>query len=66
MGIDRSRYLTIQEAADKSGYTYEHLRRLVKSSKIDILQIDEHKYLIDYESVQRYMQEKPQRKPHSD
>jgi excisionase family DNA binding protein len=66
MGIDRERYLTVEEAAIRSKYTYEHIRRLVKTGSIAILEIAPRKYLIDWEDLQRYMMEKPQRKPHRD
>lgn len=66
MGIDRSRYLTVKEAAKRSGYDYGHLRKLVKSGAVAALEIDERKYLIDWQDLQRYKSEKPQRKPHAD
>jgi excisionase family DNA binding protein len=66
VNIDRSRYLTMQEAADKSGYDYDHIRRLVREGKVRTLPIDKRTRLIDWDDLQQYMQEKPQRKPHHD
>ena len=65
MGIDRTRYLTIKEAAEKSKYDYNYLLRLVAQNKVACLEIDEHKRLIDYPDLERYIAEKPQRKPHN-
>lgn len=64
MGIDRKRYLTIKEASAKSGYNYEHIRKLVKAGTVAILPIDDRKYLIDWESLQVYMQGRANRGPH--
>ncbi len=64
--IDRDRYLTMLEASHKSGYSYAHIRRLVKSGVVAVLEIDNRFRLIDYEDLQRYIHAKPQRKPHSD
>jgi len=64
MGIDRTRYLTIKQAAEKSGYDYDHIRKLVSSGKVASLEIDERKRLVDYPDLERYIAEKPQRKPH--
>ncbi len=66
MKIDRSRYLTMKEAADRSGYDYDHIRRLVKNDQLITLPIDGRTRLIDWEDLLRYMKEKPQRKPHRD
>lgn len=63
MTLDRTRYLTIQEAAEKSGYDYEHLRKLVKSGTVASLEISEHSRLVDWPDLQRYLKDKPQRKP---
>lgn len=65
MSIDRERYLTIQQAAERSGYSYAHVYKLVAEKKVAALEIDEHKRLIDYPDLERYVKEKPQRKPHS-
>jgi excisionase family DNA binding protein len=65
VGIDRNRYLTIKEAAERSGYDYHHLYKLVKSGAVASLEITEHTRLLDWEDLQRYKSEKPQRKPHS-
>jgi excisionase family DNA binding protein len=65
MSIDRTRYLTIKEAAQKSGYEYQHLRKLVKRGVIASLEISDRVRLVDYEDVERYIKEKPQRHPHS-
>jgi excisionase family DNA binding protein len=66
VNIDRSRYLTMREAADKSGYDYDHIRRLVREGKIRTLPIDKRTRLIDWDDLQQYIGEKPQRKPHQD
>lgn len=64
MTIDRTRYLTLQEAKKQSKYTYNHLRRLVKEGAIKILDIAPRSYLIDWLDLQRYMGEKKQRRPY--
>jgi hypothetical protein len=66
MGIDRERYLTLKEAANRSGYDYDHVRKLVKAGTVATLEITERTRLVDWFDLQRYMNEKPQRKPHSD
>jgi excisionase family DNA binding protein len=65
MGIDRTRFLTVKQAAERSGYSYEHLRKLVKSGAIEIFPIDERKYLIDWESLEHYQEGRKNRRPHS-
>lgn len=64
MAIDRKRYRTLQEASRDFKYTYNHLRRLVKEGAIKILEITPRSYLIDSKDLERYMREKPQRKPY--
>lgn len=63
MSIDRTRYLTVKEAAQKSGYDYQHLRKLVKHGVIASLEISERVRLVDYQDLLRYIDEKPQRRP---
>ncbi len=64
--MDRTRYLTLKEAAQRSGYDYEHLRRLVRGGNVQSLEISDRVRLVDWKDLQRYMSEKPQRHPHSD
>jgi excisionase family DNA binding protein len=64
--IDRERYLTLKEAAERSGYEYDHVRRLVKNGSVSVIDIDGRTRLVDWIDLLRYMNEKPQRKPHSD
>lgn len=68
MGIDRQRYLTMHEAAERSGYSYRHIQKLAGSGAVKILVLDLGHVirLVDYQDLQRYIEEKPQRKPHSD
>lgn len=63
MSIDRTRYLTVKEAAEKSGYDYQHLRKLVKRGVVASLEISDRMRLVDYEDLLRYINEKPQRRP---
>jgi len=64
--IDLDRYMTIKKAAERSGYEQEYLRKLVKKGAVDSVELDEHNRLVDWEDLQRYLKEKPQRKPHND
>lgn len=66
MNIDRTRYLTIEEAAKESGYDYEYLRRRVKAGTIASIPLTDRVRLVDYQDLLRYKDEKPQRKPHGD
>lgn len=66
MLIDRSRFLTIEESAEKSGYSSFHIYRLVASGEVASMDIGKVTHLVDYTDLLRYMQEKPQRKPHRD
>jgi excisionase family DNA binding protein len=66
MEIDRGRYLTLEEAAERSGYGYDHIRKLVKAGSVASLEIAPRHYLVDYDDLMRYKDEKPQRKPHKD
>lgn len=63
MNIDRNRYLTIKEAAERSKYEYEYVRKLVKKGVVASLEISERVRLVDYDDLMRYKNEKPQRKP---
>lgn len=64
MAIDRKRYLTLKEAQARSGYAYDHLRKLIREGQVAAIEIDPRKHLIDWEDLQRYMRENPQRKPY--
>ncbi len=63
MSFDRNKYITFKEAVERTGYRYDHIRRLVKTGAVASLEIDERKRLIDWDDLQRYMEEKPQRHP---
>jgi excisionase family DNA binding protein len=49
--------MTIGEAAERSGYSEGHLRRLVREGKIDGRRVGERMYLIDTQSLARYIDE---------
>jgi hypothetical protein len=59
--IDRARYLTMKEAAERSQYDYDHIRRLVKTGAVAYIEISERIRLVDWEDLQRYITAKPQR-----
>lgn len=63
--FDKNRYLPIKVAAERSGYDYQHLRKLVKKGAVASIEFTDRMRLVDYEDLQRYINEKPQRKPHS-
>ena len=64
MAIDRDRYLTLKEAQGRTGYAYDHLRKLIREGAVAAIEIDPRKHLIDWLDLQRYMKENPQRKPY--
>ncbi len=59
--IDRNRYLTYKEAAQKSGYTYDHVRKLVRDGVVQAIEPIEGMRLVDWQDVERYMATKPER-----
>jgi excisionase family DNA binding protein len=46
--------LTVAEAAEQSGYSEGHIRRLIRWGKIKARQIGARVYLIDAESLLKY------------
>jgi len=47
--------LTVAEAAEQTGYSERHIRRLARDSKIDARQVGGWLYLIDADSLAEYV-----------
>lgn len=64
MIIDGVEYLTVIQAAERTGYDPEHLRKLLRAGKVKSIEVDERKRLVAVTAIEEYQAEKPQRKPH--
>jgi len=53
--IDRDRFLTVTEAAKRSGYKYDTIRALVRKGQIESIEIAPRVRLIDWQSLQAHM-----------
>lgn len=56
-------YTDLGVVAGRTGYDREYLRKLAKRGAVDAVQAGE-TWFIDQEDLQRYRDERPQRKPH--
>jgi excisionase family DNA binding protein len=53
--IDRDRFLTVTEAAERSGYKYDTIRALVRKKLIASIEIAPRVRLVDWQSLQAHM-----------
>ena len=54
-GILINRYVTVQAAADLTGYNIQYLRRLLRSGKLEGIKIGQI-WLIEIQSLEMYLQ----------
>ena len=53
-GIDQEKYITVESAADLSGYNVQYLRRLLRARKIESIKIGQ-MWLIRFKSFETYL-----------